>query len=93
MQWVAFFIAPAVAAIQIGVGYALVKPACAAQGPAMLMTLSAAMFVIAAIGGVIGWTERQHDRFIGTVAAGLNMLTMLIVICSTIPHFILNPCE
>ncbi len=93
MPWLAFFIAPAVAAVQIGVGYALVKPACAARGPAMLVTLSAVTFVIAAIGGVMGWTQRRQDRFVGTIAAGLNVLTMLLVICSTIPHFILNPCE
>ena len=91
MEWLAFFIGPTVAAIQVGVGYALVKPSCANGGPVMLTTLSAVIFVAAAIGAVMGWTRR--DRLIGIVAAGLNIFAMLIAIFSTIPHFILNPCE
>jgi hypothetical protein len=91
MEWLAFFIAPAVAAIQVGVGYALVKPACAAGGPLMLTMLSVAMFILAAAGAGLGWARRE--RFIGMVAAGLNLLVILIAIFSTIPHFILHPCE
>jgi len=91
MEWLSFFIGPTVAAIQVGVGYALVKPACAQRGPTMLITLSAVMFVIAAIGAAMGWSQR--GRFVGAVATGLNVFAMLLVIFSTIPHFILNPCE
>ncbi len=91
MEWLSFFMAPAVAAIQVGVGYALVKPACAARGPAMLITLSAVTFLVAVIGAAIGWSYR--DRFIGAVSTGLNVLTMILVVCSTIPHFMLNVCD
>jgi hypothetical protein len=91
IEWAAFFIAPVVAAVQIGVGYALVKPACATGGPGMLMTLSAAMAVAVAVGAVLGWTRRE--RFVGLVAIGLNILVMVLVIATTIPHFVLDPCR
>jgi predicted lysophospholipase L1 biosynthesis ABC-type transport system permease subunit len=91
MEWASFFIAPLAAAIQVGVGYALVKPACASGGPAMLLMLSAATFVAAGIGAVMGWSRR--DRFIGQVSGGLNVIVMILAIASTIPHFVLSPCE
>jgi hypothetical protein len=91
MEWVSFFIAPAVAAIQIGVGYALVKPACALGGVVLLTSLSMAMGLIAIAGMGIGWAVRE--RFVGLVAAGLNGLVLLLVIASTISHVLLNPCD
>jgi hypothetical protein len=91
MEWLAFFLAPTVAAIQVGVGYALVKPACAAGGPLMLTTLSIAMFLVSALGAGLGWARRE--RFIGIVAAALNVFVILLAVFSTIPHFILHPCE
>jgi hypothetical protein len=55
MEWEAFFIAPAGAAIQIGVGYELVKPVCASGRPLMRLLLSAAMLAVALIGVAMGW--------------------------------------
>jgi len=91
MEWLSFVLAPTVAAIQIGVGYALVKPACASGGPAMLLTLSAVTFVAAAFGAGLGWWHRQ--TFVGLASAGLNVIVMILVVASTIPHFVLSPCE
>jgi hypothetical protein len=91
MEWAAFFIAPLAAAVQIGVGYAMVKPACAGGGAAMLTALSLVMAATAIAGALMGWSRRH--LFIGVVASGLNVLVLLLVIASTIPHFLLNPCE
>jgi len=91
MDWLSFFIAPTVAAIQIGVGYALVKPACASGTVTSLTMLSVAMGVLALAGTAIGWTARE--RFVGMVGAGLNVLVLLLIAATTISQFVLSPCE
>jgi hypothetical protein len=91
MEWVSFLLAPTVAAIQVGVGYALVKPACAGGSVAPLTTLSVVMAVAAIAGALIGW--RVRGRFLGVLGAGLNILVLLLIVASTASHFIFHPCD
>ena len=91
MEWVAFFLAPLAAAIQIGVGYALVKPACAAGDVTMLIMLSAGVFTASVAGAGLGWWRRM--RFVGQVALGLNLIVACLAIASTIALFVLSSCE
>jgi hypothetical protein len=107
MEWLAFVLAPVAASIQVGIGYALVKPACAAGGNAILTTLSLLTLAMSVGGAWLGWTRMQLaigasdsggralDRrwFVAALAAGFNVLVALLILTSTLPHFILSPCE
>lgn len=89
--WASFAIAPTVAAIQVGIGYALAKPACFAGAVPSLTLLSAVLAVIAAIGAYSGWLARE--RFIGTLGATLNVLVLVLVFASSLAPLLKSPCD
>ena len=91
MEWLAFWLAPAAATLQVGVGYALVKPACAVGGTTVLTALSVITFAMTVAGIWLSW--RRRPSFVASVALGLNLLVAVLVIAATIPHFLLSPCE
>ena len=82
--WASFAIAPTVAAIQVGIGYALSKPACFAGAVPSLTLLSA-------IGAYSGWLARE--RFIGTLGAALNVLVLVLVFASSLAPLLKSPCD
>jgi hypothetical protein len=57
----------------------------------MLTTLSVAVVLVSLVG--IGLGVSRRTRFVGQVAIGLNVLVALLAVASTIPHFVLSPCE
>ncbi len=89
--WTSFAIAPTVAAIQVGIGYALVKPACSSGGLASLTILSAVLAVTAGAGAYSGWLSRE--RFIGVLGLTLNALVVVLVFASALAPLLRSPCE
>ena len=103
----ALFTGPLAWALNQGIGYALVKPACAADLVPIVWSIDAATFGLAGVGAWIAWrwvsllgpTAAEdggsvHDRsyFMAIVAVSLNALIALLIVNSLIAHFI-SPCE
>jgi hypothetical protein len=102
-----FLAGPLALAIDILIGYALVKPACASGNTAMLTVVAAGAMTIAIAGLWIGWScvaraglatldgGRREDRSyaMALVAVGLNAIAGLVIATSAIPHFFLQACE
>jgi hypothetical protein len=89
--WTSFAMAPAVAAIQVGAGYALVKPACASGHVAPLLILAAGLAVTGGAGAYLGW--RSRARFIGAVGATLNVLVLVLILASSLGLILESPCQ
>ena len=91
MEWIAFWLAPAAATLQVMAGYALVKPACGLGGIGPLHAVSLLSLGMTAGGVLMAWPRRP--TFIGSVALGLNLIVAVLVLFAMIPHFVLSPCE
>jgi hypothetical protein len=108
LLWAALAAGPAAAALNEGIGYALVKPACAAGGVSSIVVLAAACAVVALAGAWIGlqhyldarasrdtdqpWT-RGSRQFLALTAIGLDLLVVLFILNSFLPMLVLSPCE
>jgi hypothetical protein len=107
LLWFATLAGPTAWALNLFAGYASVKWACATDHTAVLTAVSAAAFAMTMTGVWVAWICRarsQHgtdegggaiDRshFAAVVAIGLNVLSALVIVLSTFPHFVLSPCE
>jgi hypothetical protein len=78
-----------------GVGYPLVKVACAHGETTLLTWTSTAALALAACGFWCGIRGRHPERvrFLGTVAVGFNALVLLFVLLTAVFPFLLSPCE
>jgi hypothetical protein len=91
MVWLSLSLAPLVAAVQVGVGYAMAKPACASGSIVSLVLLSSVLALGTVAGGYAGW--RTRGRFLGTLGLALNALVLVLVIASTLAVAVKPPCE
>ena len=105
--WFAVLAGPAAVALNILVGYALVKWACASGHTYVLTALAALMLGLALAGAWVGWACRAEIRdaneqggrivdrsyFGALVAIGLSAIAALLLIMQAYPHFVLSPCE
>ena len=106
--WTSMLAGPVAFALNLQIGYALVKWACSREQEFLLTLVAAASFGLTAWGAWIGWTclarlrgtadeqgGRQEDRsyFMAVVAIGLNLLLGLWVLTSAFPPLVLSPCE
>jgi hypothetical protein len=106
--WSAFFAGPLAWTFNQGVGYVMMKPVCAGAANYVLWLIAAASLGIVMAGGWFAWRlVRQPgspqpgggahvtDRsgFLGVLAVSFNGLIGLLIMTSTIPQFILTPCE
>jgi hypothetical protein len=89
------------------IGYALVKPSCAAGGPEMLLAVSGVTLAIALGGAWVAWSclrklrdadptggsrvDRSHLMAVGGVS--LNLLIALLIVPNAVSQFLLSPCE
>ena len=95
LLWTSMLLGPLAVALDLLVGYALVKPLCAADNREMLPVLSGAMVVLTVIGLAIGvscFTRLRHtavdeggrviDRsyFMALVAIGLSVLCAILIL-------------
>ena len=107
LLWTAMLLGPAAWALNLFIGYALVKPVCASGHKLILDVLALVMLAMVAGGVWIGWsclaqlrgaTEKGGTRvdrsyFMALVAIGFNALLGLLILVAAVPSFVLNPCE
>ena len=107
LLWAAMLAGPLAWTIDQGLGYASVKPSCAAGTVSPLILYTAVALGIIAAGGSAAWwclRRLRHanedgglvvDRsyFMAVVALGFNVLIGLLVATATIPMAVLSPCE
>ena len=103
----ALFVGPTAAALNLQVGYALVKWACATRRTSVLIVLTIGALAFALGGAALGWFSlekigevneqggRTIDRsyFLALVAIGFNLLLVLLTLFWAVPPFVLSPCE
>ena len=107
LLWFAVLAGPTAVALNMFVGYALVKWACASGHAFVLTAIAALMFALALSGAWVAWTSRARLRdadeeggrivdrsyFVATVAFGFALLNALLIVMQTYPRFVLSPCE
>ena len=107
LLWGAMLSGPVAWTIDQGLGYASVKPSCAAETEWPLVLFTAVALGLVAAGGWVGWRclRRLRDGkedgglvvdrsyFMAVVAIGFNLLIGLLVATAAIPIFVLSPCE
>jgi hypothetical protein len=108
LLWVSMLAGPIAAAINLQLGYALVKWACAAHRTDVLSVMTIGALATAIVGAALGWWclqkigaaakeqgGRTIDRsyFLAVVATGFNLLLVLLNLIWVVPTFVLSPCE
>jgi hypothetical protein len=101
----AFALGPLAALSNLVAGYALVPTACAHASKTMLHVSTAAFFVVALVGALIGWrtcnafTEadsalwQERTRWFAMVVTILSIGSALVIIAMEIPNVILRSCD
>jgi hypothetical protein len=106
LLWSAVLIAPASLALNIGLGYALVKWVCSGGHAAVLFGVWAAALVMSVAGLVLGWRLMGRARnaredggsavdrsyFGAKVAVGLNVLAVLLLVTSGSAQLMVDSC-
>jgi hypothetical protein len=108
LLWTAMLAGPIAAALNLQLGYALVKWACANRRTDVLVVMTVGALATAVVGAALGWWTlekigaaaneqggRTRDRsyFLAVVAIGFNLLLVLLNLLWAVPAFILSPCE
>jgi hypothetical protein len=108
LLWVSMLAGPIAAALNLQLGYALVKWACATRRTDVLIVMTIGALATAVVGAALGWWclekigaaakeqgGRTIDRsyFLAVVAIGFNLLLVLLNLIWAVPAFILSPCE
>jgi hypothetical protein len=107
LLWLTVLSGPAAWALNQLIGYALVKPVCAADARFVLVLVAAGAFALTAAGGWTAWTllrrlrdanpkgARAEDRSLLLAVGGvaLNALLGLLILTSAASLFLLSPCE
>jgi hypothetical protein len=107
LLWFALLAGPAAVALNMLVGYALVKWVCASGHKNVLTLISIGTVVLAVAGAWVAWTCRQQLRdanehggriidrsyFVAIVAMGLATINALLIVMQAFPRFVLSPCE
>jgi hypothetical protein len=108
LLWTSMLSGPVAFAINLQVGYALVKWACSREQEFLLPLVAILALALTVWGAWLGWTclvkvrdaaneQGGHiiDRsyFMAIVAIGLNALLALWVLTTMFPQAVLSPCE
>jgi hypothetical protein len=108
LLWAALLLAPAALMLDLGLGYPLVKWACATGYTSVLVSISSASLLTTGLGVWLGSSLLQRLRgiarddggsqvdrsyFLALVGIGMNVLAALAIIAAAIPQLILSPCE
>jgi hypothetical protein len=107
LLWLSVLSGPLAWALNQLIGYALVKPACAADARFILVLVAAGTFAVTVAGGWTAWAllrklpdanpkgARAEDRSHLLAVAGvtLNALLGLLILTSAASLFLLSPCE
>jgi hypothetical protein len=107
LLWLSVISGPAAWALNQLIGYALVKPSCAAGTPVALLGVSAVTLGVTLGGAWVAWWcflrlrdadiagDRREDRskFVAVSGVGLNLLLALLIVTAASAQFLLSPCE
>ena len=108
LLWASMLSGPFAFAINLQVGYALVKWACSREQAFLLPLVGALSLALTALGAWLGWSclvkvreaaneegGRLIDRsyFMAVVAIGLNAILALWIVTTMLPQVVLSPCE
>ena len=108
LLWLAMLAGPSATALNLQLGYALVKWACATGHVDVLIIITTGALLTTIVGAALGWwclekigaaAEEQGGRtvdrsyFLAWVAIGFNLLLALLILLWAIPAFVLSPCE
>jgi hypothetical protein len=105
--WVGLLSGPTAWALDLGISYALVKWACAADRSHSLRLLSVAALVMVAGGALLSWqalrtsrgepddggTPRQRARFMAVLGLTSSALFTLAIVASAVPRWMLDACQ
>jgi hypothetical protein len=92
--WPALLVAPILALVSIGLGYALVDPACSAGGQAMLHAAILIPLLLAIACTAIAYRDRRspRDPFLSLVATGVGAFFSLVIAAQWATQLFLSPC-
>jgi hypothetical protein len=108
LLWLSMLAGPIAAALNLQLGYALVKWACNTRHTDVLIIMTIGAQATAVAGAAIGWwclerigasAQREggpsgdRSSFLAVVAIGFNLLLILLNLLWTMPAFVLSPCE
>ena len=92
--WPALLAAPVLALLSIGLGYALVDPACGAGGRALLNAAILIPLVLCIACTLIAYGDRKspRDPFLALVATGVGAFFSLVIAAQWATQLFLSPC-
>jgi hypothetical protein len=104
--WTAFALAPLAWTVDQGLGYPLVKWACANGDRGVLLVIHAVAMVLTVTGAWLGWVlltrARQGDDgggrpvdwsvFLAWLAIGLNVIVALAIVSAAVPQSVIDTC-
>jgi hypothetical protein len=108
LLWTSMLSGPLAFGLNLQIGYALVKWACSRDQTFVLSLVAGITLTGALAGAWLGWfclvkvrdaAEEEGGRlidrsyFMAVVAVGLNLLLALLIVTSSVPQFLLSPCE
>jgi hypothetical protein len=107
LLWLSVLSGPFAWALNQLIGYALVKPVCAAGSPFVLTAIAGGALAITVVGGWTAWTcmralkhadpkggsQEDRSQLLAISGVGLNLLLGLLIATSALQPFFLSPCE
>jgi hypothetical protein len=108
LLWTAMAAGPIASAVNLQLGYALVKWACATRRTDVLIVMTMGAIATGLVGAALGWwclarigaaaseqggSTRDRSYFVAVLAIGFNLLLVLLNLMWTVPMFVLSPCE
>ena len=108
LQWVGFFLSPAVFFVHLVLGYNLVPWACTKEQDIWVHVVGVAAVILSAFGTFAAWTtwmragreepgegpgSLPRTRFVGATALGMNAVITLILLMQWVAAFFIGTCQ
>ena len=92
--WPALIVAPLLALLSIGLGYALVPPACSVHGQWMLHALLLGSLVVSLVTTGLAFADmpRHPDPFLPLVASWVGGFFSLVIAAQWATQLFISPC-
>ena len=73
--------------------FALAPRACTGNGKSTLLLVSAVALSLAAISGLLAWTQRDSNRRLAVSGTVISALFAVVIVAQAIPNLMLGGCE
>jgi uncharacterized iron-regulated membrane protein len=83
LAWFASFVA----------NFVLAPSTCGGHGESILLLVSVAALSLAAVSGLLAWTQRTFQRRLAVSGAIISALFSLVIVAQAIPNLMLGGCE